>query len=357
VAPPLPQIVADPADVTPAWLTEVLEHSGVHATIAEFKASSVGTGQVGQNIRFELGYRAGDGPASIVGKFASADPTSRSTGVAQNNYLKEVRFYQELRPTLEVQTPEVLFAAIDPATHAFCLMMEDLAPAVQGDQITGCNADQARLAITQAVKLHAPRWGDASLSELDWLGHRTPETSAMGQQMYQHLFPGFVERYQSRLAPEHLDIAEQLGANFAQWSNGYDGPLTVTHGDFRLDNMLFGGPYPLTIVDWQTPGRGAAMSDVAYFLGAGLTPEKRRRHEHDLVRSYHEQLLASGVTGYPFEACWDHYRRFSFSGLLMAVIASMIVGQTKRGDDMFMAMATRHAQQAIDLQADAFLAS
>jgi len=33
----------------------------------------------------------------------------------------------------------------------------------------------------------------------------------------------------------------------------------------------------------------------------------------------------------------------------MAVIASMIVGQTDRGDDMFMAMANRSAQMAIDL--------
>ncbi|MCZ6710777.1 MAG: aminoglycoside phosphotransferase family protein [Gammaproteobacteria bacterium] len=353
----MPQIVSDPADVTSAWLTEVLEHGGVHATIADFKATNVGTGQVGQNVRFELDYQAGIGPASIVGKFASADPTSRSTGIAQNNYLKEVRFYQELKPSLDIQTPDVLFTAIDPASHDFCLMMEDLAPAEQGDQIAGCNAAQANLAITQAVRLHAPRWGDAALREFDWLGQQTAESADMGQQMYQHLFPGFVERYQSRLTQAHLNIAERLGASFAHWSNGYEGPLTVIHGDFRLDNMLFGGPYPLTVVDWQTPGHGAAMSDVAYFLGAGLTPKYRQRHEHDLVRSYHAQLRASGVDDYPFEDCWNHYRRFSFSGLLMAVIASMIVCQTDRGDDMFMAMASRHAQQAIDLQAGDFLRS
>ncbi|MFP6816046.1 MAG: phosphotransferase [Pseudomonadales bacterium] len=353
----MPHIVSDPARVTSAWLTEVLQHGGVQATIASFQAANVGTGQVGQNVRFELDYQTGAGPASIVGKFASADPTSRSTGIAQNNYLKEVRFYQELKPSLDVQTPAVLFAAIDPMSHDFCLIMEDLAPAVQGDQITGCNADQARLAISQAVRLHAPRWGDARLHDFEWLGQQTAETAAMGQQMYQHLFPGFVERYQSRLTQAHLNMAERLGANFAHWSNGYDGPLTVTHGDFRLDNMLFGGRYPLTIVDWQTPGLGAAMSDVAYFLGAGLTPEDRKRHEQDLVRDYHQQLLAAGVDDYPFEECWDHYRRYSFSGLLMAVIASMIVGQTDRGDEMFMAMASRHAQQAIDLHAREFLES
>lgn len=99
------------------------------------------------------------------------------------------------------------------------------------------------------------------------------------------------------------------------------------------------------------------MSDVSYFLGAGLPTELRRSHERELVEGYHQQLLASGVDGYEFDECWNDYRRFSFSGLLMAVIASMIVGQTERGDDMFMAMATRHAQQAIDLDAHTFLTS
>ena len=39
----------------------------------------------------------------------------------------------------------------------------------------------------------------------------------------------------------------------------------------------------------------------------------------------------------------------------MAVVASMIVSQTERGDDMFMAMATRHLRHAIDLDAMAML--
>ena len=33
----------------------------------------------------------------------------------------------------------------------------------------------------------------------------------------------------------------------------------------------------------------------------------------------------------------------------------MIVEQTDRGDDMFMAMATRHAAHAVDLEAEALL--
>ena len=46
---------------------------------------------------------------------------------------------------------------------------------------------------------------------------------------------------------------------------------------------------------------------------------------------------------------WDGYRRWAFGGLIMAVAASALVRRTDRGDEMFVTMADRHAQQAIDL--------
>ena len=45
------------------------------------------------------------------------------------------------------------------------------------------------------------------------------------------------------------------------------GPETLTHGDYRLDNLLFppdGGR--VGVVDWQTLGIGPAVGDASYFL-------------------------------------------------------------------------------------------
>jgi hypothetical protein len=44
----------------------------------------------------------------------------------------------------------------------------------------------------------------------------------------------------------------------------------------------------------------------------------------------------------------DHYRREAISGVIMAVIASQIVGRTERGDKMFEVMATRHIRQGLE---------
>jgi aminoglycoside phosphotransferase (APT) family kinase protein len=122
--------------------------------------------------------------------------------------------------------------------------------------------------------------------------------------------------------------------------------------------MLFGtadGGYPLAVVDWQTVVLGPPLSDASYFLGAGLLPDDRREHERALLRLYYDALRARGVDGFSWDQCWNQYRRYSFSGLLMAIGASMMVVQTERGDEMFLTMASRHAEQILDLDAEEFL--
>jgi hypothetical protein len=316
---------------------------------------------MGRNVRFDLTWSgdASDAPASVVGKFPSDDPKSRATGTAQGAYEKEVRFYRELAGTVDICTPRCFFADVDPPTGDFVMLMEDLAPAVQGDQLAGCSLDQASLAMTQAAKLHAPRWGDARLEACDFLTKPGADSANLLQAMYKALFPGFAERYAHALSPESLGVAERLGDHLAAWAlDAATATATLVHGDFRLDNMLFGveaGGHPLAVVDWQTVGLGLGAADVAYFLGASLLVDDRRAHEEALVREYHEQLQAAGVTGYGWDACFHDYRRSTFAGVVMAVVASMIVEQTERGDEMFIAMASRHASHALDLESEALL--
>ena len=86
-----------------------------------------------------------------------------------------------------------------------------------------------------------------------------------------------------------------------------------------------------------------------------MDAEERAKDEKHLIGEYHDRLISYGITNYSFDSCWRDYRCSSLGGLVMAVIASMIVGQTDRGDEMFMAMARRSADMAIELEALALL--
>ena len=130
-----------PEAVDADWLTRALQSAGVDAVVAGFEAKAVGTGQIGDSVRFRLRYaRGGDeAPASLVGKFPSADKDSFGTGVALGNYIREVKFYRHLADTALVSTPRWYMAEVEEATSEFVLLMEDLAPAEPGDQLRGVN--------------------------------------------------------------------------------------------------------------------------------------------------------------------------------------------------------------------------
>ena len=137
-------LVTDPAEVTAAWLTEALAEASGGAAVTGFERERIGTGLVGQCVRFTLDLGPpGAGPASVIGKFPSPEPKSRERGRTGGEYLREVRFYQRLAGRAGLRLPRCHLAVLDEATNDFTLLLGDLAPAVPGDQMAGCTVEQA----------------------------------------------------------------------------------------------------------------------------------------------------------------------------------------------------------------------
>lgn len=338
-------------ELSTGWLLDALGPAA--DGITSVSAEPLGTGQMCDSYRIRA-HRGGGAAGTWILKLPSSDPSSRAAGLMLRAYEKEVRFYQELAGDLDVNAPSMHAAEIDTATGSFVLLLEDLSPAAPGDQLAGCTPQQARAAISELVNLHAPRWGDPRLRDVEWLlGDR-----GAGREMTIGLLPtlwtAFVERYGDRLTGEVRSAGEVL---FGRLDSFYEErePSTIVHGDYRLDNLLF---HPddgsVAVLDWQTCTVGPGPADAAYFIGAGLLPDERRIHEPGLFEHYHRGLLAAGVDVRRAD-CWEAYRRGTWAGLVMAVGASMLVQRTARGDDMFMAMASRHAGHALDLDATELL--
>src|SRR3954471_1115385 len=342
-----PGLVRRPEDLDSAWLSTVLG-----APVRDFALTRIGTGQMSESYRVALDW---DGePASVVLKVAASDPTSRATGVGLGAYEREIRFYREIAPRLEGAALARCHSALfDAAEGWFTLLLGDAGPAVQGDQIRGCTPDEARLAIAELARLHAPLLGDPELAATPWLNQDSP----LNQALLAQLWTGFLERYQERLAPDHRALIERFLQSVDGWALDRRAPLGLVHGDYRLDNLLVraeGSPLPFCVVAWQPVGWGPAMSDAAYFTGGSLTVDDRRAHEDELLRAYFDAL--GDQQALSWEACREGYRRGCFSGVLMAVAASMLVERTERGDEMFMTLLARHCQQALDLDAVGLLA-
>lgn len=342
------------ADLTPELFTAWLGHD-----VTAIDVAPIGDGLVGMNLRVGLtygGFAAGDAPdgapTTVVVKLPSPDPTSRATGIALRNYEREVLFYAEIAHTVDIRVAECHHGEWDAESGDFVLVLEDLAPARQGDQITGCGVEHARRAVLELARLHGPRWDDPALHDIEWLTRRdNGEGAEQLGAMYGLFMPGFLGTYAKYLDAEGIALVEAFAPRVIDWVTGDDSPLTVTHGDYRLDNLMFGsddGGPSIAAVDWQTPGHGPALNDVSYFLGAGPMSDERRRVERDLVDEYVDGLSAYGVT-VASDWAFERYRRAAFAGVIMSVVASQIVQVTDRSEPMFAAMATRHVRHALDL--------
>lgn len=336
----------EPSQVTAEWMSSVLG-----AEVAAVRSDRIGDGLVGLNLRVTLEDAAPELPRSVVLKLPSLDETSRATGIGLRNYEREVKFYLEVADTVDLRIPHCHHGAWDETTGDFVLVLEDMAPAEQGNQLTGCSLAHAELAVDELAKLHGPRWNDPTLADIDWLGRRGPDDVTNLEGLWQMFLPAFLTTYEPYLDGARLDLLVKFGPVLGEWIIGREGPLSVTHGDYRLDNLLFGtaaGGPPVTAVDWQTPGHGSPVADLSYFCGAGLLPAERAVHERDLVDRYGAGLANYGVTA-DGEWLWEQYRRETFAGVVMAVIASQVVGESDRSEALFSTMATRHLQHALDL--------
>ena len=359
------EVRGDPKAIDGPWLTAALEQAGVArgGTVVDVEhVGDIGTGQTGRNARLRLTWDVPDGrPATVVGKFPSADDHARAQAFANGVYRKEWLFYDSVTPTVGVRAPTCFVARFDPVALDFVLLLEDLADSRQGDQLDGLTVDQVASAIEQAVALHAPRFGDPALETLftDGLAAPNPEeAAAQAQDVYAATLPGFLDRLGHRLDPDIADLATGFAPFVGRWTYGTGTPRTIVHYDFRADNFLFGqGPEapPIVVVDWQTVNPGLGASDVAYAIsGSFPDPADRAAVERDLVEEYRSRMAAAGIEQ-SAEDCWRDYRFGSLWGMIITVIATVLAEHTERGNDMLTAMAQRHGRQALDLDALALL--
>jgi hypothetical protein len=266
-------------------------------------------------------------------------------------YRGEVRFYTEIAPTVAVQAPALYHAAMADVGGGFTLLLQDLAPWRQGDQIAGSTPEQARDAVVNLAGLHGPRWCDPALLEIDGLSLNGPAEAAMLAEVYAPAVDTFLADLADRLDAADGDVVRRTTEIVERWALDRAERFAPVHGDYRLDNLLFPAEgRGVCAVDWQTLSLALPARDLAYAVATSLPVEDRRAHESALVAAYHDALLRHGVTGYPYEAAWDDYRFSMVQGPLVAVLGCVYGTRTDRGDAMFAAMVSRSCAAIRDLE-------
>ncbi len=342
-------------DVTPAWLTAALQAYGLNVEVASVEATplGVGVGMMSGLQSLALTYSKGSGPAVLVLKMPAENDTNRAVADLYHLYERETLFYRDVAPKSSAYTPIVYRADIE--GNNFVLLMEHLTDYTLGDQVKGCTLEETQGGIAWLARHHASLWGQTEDPAFAFLPEVSPSYSsdglaqgcAFGWGPMTELFAHAVPERIGALKDRYLAVLPKLFDWMAT------PPLTVVHGDFRMDNLFFGstpGQEPLIAVDWQGSLRGRASQDIAYFLSGSVPVEIRRQHERALINQWHAGLVAGGVTGYGADDAWEDYRKATlYVWVIAVVIAGTLDPANERGRQWITVMLERSITAIDDL--------
>ncbi|TAJ16767.1 MAG: hypothetical protein EPO65_12670 [Dehalococcoidia bacterium] len=286
-------------DLTSVWIEGALHGSGALAPtshVLDVRATAVGDrgGVNGDAFRLALAYEGVPGPTRLIAKFGT--PGVRGVAVFQGWYEREVRFYQQFAPRTPLRTPRAHAVALGGPGECV-LLLEDLAPFAQGDQELSCTPEQALATARALGEHHAAWWGSAEVEAAEWLPDTTVGLTRAAR--VAGAFARALETAGPLLTPRLRDVRGRLSEAYVPLLEAIaQPPRTLTHGDFRLDNLFFSAAAPVEVaaIDWQFACRTRGAYDLAYFLGLDLEPSVRAAVEGPCIEAYLEALTENGVT-------------------------------------------------------------
>ena len=348
-------------DVSADWLTGVLQGSGFDgAQITDLQVEVIGEGVgiMGLLYRVKLLYSessAKEVPQSVVIKVPSPHEQTRHIARAFMFYGKEIGFYRDAAKDTPLETPRCYAAHHDPESDDFVLVLEDLDGMEVISQLDGCPIDKAEIAIEALARHHAAFWESERFSEdLAWLpfGWDVPFPQAIAQGFSQ-AWPTCMEMFPNGVSERIKKVGEKFPTVTSEMMELADSPVTLAHGDFRLDNLFFQNE-DLKVIDWQICIKTVGGYDVGYFLSQSLTIEDRRNHERDLLDKYRKTLSEIGLD-YPQDRLMEDYRRSVLFCLAYPVQASAAALVNERAVQLVTEMFARVSTAIEDLNADEFL--
>ena len=317
-----------PEEMNAAWLEYTLD---VSVSSVQIEAIGEGSGFAGSVYRMHLTDAESNAalPNTLIWKTVSGDHRTRHFLTTLGAYEREARFYGELADNVEA-APNSYFSYADPNSGVFCLITEDVSYMKPGDQVRGCSLTEALAVIREAARLHSMFWTKPP----DWIptfdggsGYFQKLHSVAWRQLERSAFvvPDGLIEVARQMAPRVQHIKERLSLM----------PITLVHGDLRLDNVFFGIPPAadrIKLIDWQAIRVGRGMYDIAYFLSTSVPTEIRRLRQDELMSAYVESLLANGVTGYTLADCNEDFRWALLDIVtFVGVIGSTLDFQSARG--------------------------
>jgi hypothetical protein len=296
-------LLASEKDITPTWVEGVMRGSG---NLEDgVTVTSVATERIGEGVgilsilqRVTPTYSgATKAPKSIVVKYPTDDQVQRGTADALALYSREILFYRDCAPSAPFKTAKCYGQAIENDNTNFTIAMEDISHYRPLNQLDGVSLSDAKIMLEKLADFHAMWWNSPKLEAMQNIFPPilNPTYEMVLPMLWAQGWPN-VEKYAGHLLPDSVRHIGGIWAAKVPWMlTNLMAPMTLCHGDYRADNMMFDGNEPV-VIDYQIVVTGSGMFDVGYFISQSITTSVRRGHDKELVNAYLDRLDTHGIT-------------------------------------------------------------
>ncbi|MCH8102209.1 MAG: phosphotransferase [Chloroflexi bacterium] len=320
---PLPETIAD---VTPEWLNSALSQTpalspapvreGGHIISLDYQPLEA----MGKPVfRATADLETGDGrrePLDLLVKLHRQGATE----LAHIAHAGEAYFYSEVASRSGIPVPLTYISEYDDETGRLLIVQEFLTNGRIGAAETMLDANDQKRVLAALAKMHAHWWNSPELAQL--LGIRTGKAAFQhGMELFESgAYDG--KTFLSRFAVHVHPLVARYYATTTPWGpeirDGFSNNTTHCHFDCSAKNIFIPDDQSQdpVLFDWGQVIRASVGIEIAQFLFSTTDPTAPSRFP-GLVRYYHHQLLAGGVTGYTYDTLWNDFR----SGCLVRLAA------------------------------------
>jgi len=209
-----------------------------------------------------------------------------------------------------------------PAPSGGCaLLMHDVTPWLIPATDAPITASQHRGFLQHMSALHAAFWGCGPEFDVVPVMHRYLELSpwmaeaeaAIGSP---HLVPQLVAKgwpLLAAVAPAAAAVVVPLARDPGPLVDALAGtPHTFVHSNWKLDNLGVDDAGRTVLLDWEQPGRGAPLSDLAWYLA--INCRRLPQSKEASIAVYRDALEERGIDTEPW---WDRQLALCLLGALV----------------------------------------
>ncbi|MET0658754.1 MAG: hypothetical protein ABW110_11430 [Steroidobacteraceae bacterium] len=337
--------------ITPEWLSTALAKRVPGLVVESVHIDRVIAGcsvKLWVTMEYNEAGRRANLPDVMVVKAGFA----RHSPVMLFTYESEMTAYRDVLSRFPIHSPQCFYAGKSPDGVSAAIIIEDLT----ARNARFCHATQpldhrdAQAMLTALARFHAQTWNHPALTDDSFEWAQRYELAKQGLAAYQQEIssPAAWAKYMSLprswAVPKRFHDRERfLQAMTRLQARGAQQAQVILMGDAHLGNLYFEQDGTPGFLDFQS--RIAPWSqEVAYFLGAALDIEDRRRWEKQLLAHYLAELERNDIDAPSFAAGWRTY----CEQLLFALFVWLTNGEEFQTEVVNTANAARLGHAALD---------